>query len=275
MAFSLQGNLHAMRLWALSRGGAGFVTPYLDGGFKCAALYIPGGPPAPPLSRRSLEVADLDRLPPTLIAPGGLPATAAAWADAFDGFGPDAMATLQRCLRDEIPSPSLKLALATLRLSAWDPEVFSKFRDVIIERAPSATDRLQADIYRDVCKVYERFFPLTPDRDVAFDCGRVCMGLRRYAEAIALFLASLRQTGEHHVTVYNIGICLFHTETLAPARSCFLRSLELNAAYKDAASWLQRTELKLDLEAAKVAKVGGGGGGGGGHSHGGTECAGH
>lgn len=252
-------------------------------------MYVPNNKAKAPLSQRELAEADLERLPLSLLAPGNIPFTAGAWADSFDGFGPDALATLQRCLRDEIQAPSLKLALSTLRLAAWDPEVFSKFRDVIIERAPSATDRLQSDIYRDVCKVYERFFPLTSDRDVAFDCGRVCMGLRRYAEAIALFLASLRQTGEHHVTVYNIGICLFHTEKLIVARNCFLRSLELNGAYKDAASWLQRTDVKLAAEAEILAaktgvttqtstrldgylpleKRGGG------HSHGGQECAGH
>jgi len=163
----------------------------------------------------------------------------------MDAFGPDAFATLQRAIRDEVPDPTLRLALATLRLSAWDADVFAKFRDVIIDRTPAAPDRLQADIYRDVARVYERFFPLTPERDVAFDCARVCMGLRRYAEAIALFLASMRLAGEHHVTIYNIGICCFHTERFAAARAAFLRSLALNAAYKDAALWLARAEAKL------------------------------
>ena len=248
---SLMGNLDALRLWALSRGGAGLVTPYLDGEFKCALLYVPSKTRTPaPLNSRALQEAALMRLPTELLAPGGIRETAAAWADAFDGFGPDSFATLQRCLRDEIASPSLKLALSTLRLAAWDPEVFVKFRDVIITLAPSAPERLQADIYRDVTKVYERFYPLSSDCDVSFDCGRILMGLRQYAEAVSLFLASLRQTGEHHVTVYNIGICLFHVKRYRTARAAFQRSIELNGAYRDAASWLTRVEQQIAALAA-------------------------
>jgi hypothetical protein len=45
-----------------------------------------------------------------------LPETRLAFADQFDSFGPENFASLQRCIKDETPNPSLKHALSLLRL---------------------------------------------------------------------------------------------------------------------------------------------------------------
>ena len=37
---------------------------------------------------------------------------------------------LQRCIKDETPTPSLKLALSVIRMAAWDSDVFFKFKQV-------------------------------------------------------------------------------------------------------------------------------------------------
>jgi Tfp pilus assembly protein PilF len=68
------------------------------------------------------------------------------------------------------------------------------------------------------------------------------MGLRRYAEAIALFLASMRQCGEHHVTVHNCGICLFHLARFGAAAEAFKKALKITPTYAEASHWLARAE---------------------------------
>ena len=107
---------------------------------------------------------------------------------------------LQRCARDESKgdAASLKLALAVLRLSSWDADVFLKFKANIIDRSPAVSDRLAADMARDVAAVASRYYPLQTSKDVSFELGRVSMGLKRYADALKLFSASQRQCGEHH-----------------------------------------------------------------------------
>ena len=125
----------------------------------------------------------------------------------------------------------------------------------VVDRAPAASERLQADIYRDVRRVYERYFPLQAAKDVAFELGRVCMGLRRYLEAVQLFAASQRQCGEHHITCYNMGICLFHMAEMRGALACFDRSLHLKPDYIDAASWRSRALERLGAAEAAAAAV--------------------
>ena len=251
-SFSLMANLHAARLLALAWGGLSLHTPYLDG-FTCAALLRrrSGGAPPPPPTAQALAAADGELLPPWALAEA--PGLCGAWAEAMDGFGPDGFAVLQRRMTEEIKRPTLKTALAALRLACWDADVFTNLRQAIIDGAPSAGERQAADIYRDVCRVYERYFPLQPAKDVAFDCARVCMGLRRYPEAIHLFLASTRQCGEHHVTAHNGGICLFHLGRYGAARDCFKKALALSPKYTDAAAWLKRAEEQLTALAAAAA----------------------
>jgi len=257
-SFSFMANLHAARLFALHSGGFSLSTPFLEG-FKCAGVVMwgrgqtpPGAPPPASTPAALTALCSGELLPGWLLA--ALPNLAMAWNDAMDGFGPDAFNTLQRRIVEEAKTsaegrPSLKTALATLRLACWDPDVFVKLKGSIIDGAPGASERAQHDIYRDVCRVYERYYPLRPASDVAFECGRVCMGLRRYPEAISLFLSSMRHCGEHHVTVHNCGICLFHLERFEAAAEAFAKALKLSPSYAEASHWLQRSQDKCKAKA--------------------------
>lgn len=158
----------------------------------------PDTTPSSCLSVASVLSANDVTLPPAALA--ACPDTLFAWADSMDTFGPDNFSTLQRCVKDETPNPSLKLACAVLRMSCWDADVFFKFKQTLIDRSTSASDKQQADLLRDVFEVAARYFPLQASKDVSFELGRICMGLQRYPQAIALFDASQRQCGEHHVS---------------------------------------------------------------------------
>lgn len=285
-------NFHAVRLWALGSGGFGLHTPSLDG-FKVSAFILDA--PAAAAAIRSgaaprvdtvdgLEEAADVALPAWALGP--YRRTLLAWAHAMEGFGPDDFATLQRCARDEIQDAAMTLPLAQsiIRMSRYDSDVFCKVSRTIIDGAPSAPPTTQSDIYRDVCRIYERFFPIQKSKDVAFDLGRVCMGLKRYAEAVQLFLASARHTGDHHVTSYNTGVCLYHLGQFEQSHACLLHTLELNPSYSDAAVWEGKARARLQTEAliaagrrpaaAAAAQVShrAAPSSAHGHAHGGVEC---
>jgi tetratricopeptide (TPR) repeat protein len=166
----------------------------------------------------------------------------------MDTFGPENFLTLQRHVAEEVKEPTLRLAQSIVRLSNWDPDVFFKFGRIFIEHVPTSNERVQVDVYRDVRRIYSRYFPLQQAKDVAFDLGRVCMGMRKYKEAAALFLASQRQCGEHHVSIYNVGICLFHLGQMKAALACFDRTLAMAKDYTVAVDWKKRCEAKLAEE---------------------------
>ena len=274
-SFSFMANFHALRMYTLARGGFALSTPAREG-FKVGAFFIglgggaplPGGLPVhspsevdgpPPVNSDLgwLAAADDAGVPQSALS--AFPTTLLSWADNMDGFGPDAASTLQRCGREEVPIPSLPLALAMLRSCAWEGDVFFKFRAAFIDGVPTVSDRLAQDISGDVAAVAARLYPLSPDKDVSFDLARVCMGLKDYNRAIALFGDSLRLAGDHETTRYNQGICWWFLGDLAKARASFLESLALKPSYSDAQLWLSRAEAALVGKEEPV--VGGGGGG--------------
>lgn len=213
--------------------------------------------------------------------------------DEMEGFGPENFSSLQRCLKvrtplppfmrttsllrgrlmsprscaqDETPSPSLKTSISIVRLSGDDPDVFYKFKQVFIDKAPYASEKQQHDVALDMENVYKNYYPLQQSKDVPFEIGRVFMGLKRYARAVTFFDLSQRYCGEHHVSWcarqracpsaasrlrftpnsprYNTGICRFYTEEYDEAVACFRRALEMRPAYHDARMWLARVESK-------------------------------
>jgi hypothetical protein len=278
-SFSFTVNFNAVRLFTLAHGGFSLNTSYLAG-FKVCAFVTDAPLVDTPIRGDALAAAAATILPPAALE--RYPRLCHAWADVMDTFGPDTFVALQRAAKDEVPDPSLRTAQAVVRLSNWDPDVFFKFKNTFITRAPAAPPRVQADLYRDVRRVYERYYPLNAARDMAFELGRVCMAVRRYPEAVALFMASARQAGPHHVTAYNIGISLFHMRQFHASIAALDRALVLDPKYGDAAAWRARAVEEATRAAggaggaaaggaggAAAAEDGGGDGGGGGGRGGG------
>ena len=103
-SFSFMVNFHAVKVYVTNRGGFSLHTPYQDG-FKCSAFLVGFGEEE-------------------------LPELRYAWADCMETFGPDNFSTLQRCIKDETPNPSAKLAISVIRMSNYDSDVFFKFKQV-------------------------------------------------------------------------------------------------------------------------------------------------
>lgn len=162
----------------------------------------------------------------------------------FNSFTPEDFATLQRGIKEESPAgaPSLKHALALLRLSQHDSEVFLKFKQVFIDKSvvPQCPENQAKDLRFDVERVYAGFFPLQLSHDVNFELARICMGMRDHASAIEFFNQSNKIAGEHHVTWHNLGICFFFLNDHTASTNAFTRALSMNPNYSESANWLSK-----------------------------------
>jgi hypothetical protein len=84
-SFSLMVNLHSVSRYFDKLGGSAMHTPGLEG-FKCAAVYLGGDICHQAQSRW-------------------------AFKEGIQDFGPESFSTLQRCVKDECPNPSLKVCV--------------------------------------------------------------------------------------------------------------------------------------------------------------------
>ena len=86
-----------------------------------------------PVASVSRALAPVSPPPSTATAVStGSPFPHARWGfrDGIESFTPEDYSTLQRCVKEEAPNPSLKHLLALLRLGNHDSEVFYKFKQV-------------------------------------------------------------------------------------------------------------------------------------------------
>jgi hypothetical protein len=54
--------------------------------------------------------------------------------NAVEQFGPNDFFVMQKCMKEDAPNPTLKSVVALLKLGDWDPDVFYKFRDTILNQ---------------------------------------------------------------------------------------------------------------------------------------------
>ena len=215
-SFSFMSNFHACKIHIEQGLESAFslLTSHLQG-FKCCAMVVGSAKEA----HRGLRLQ---------------------WHSLMEAYNPEDFSSFQRCVKEEVKTPSLKTALCTTRLAHWDPDVFIKFKSVWIDKTPFASEKEKADVYHDAMQVWNCHYQLDPSIDVAFELGRVMMGLRKYNEAIQFFEESTTQCGEHHVTSYNIGICQSYINQVEPSIAAFKRSLAMKPTYADAQKWLAK-----------------------------------
>ncbi|CAM9524809.1 unnamed protein product [Sphacelaria rigidula] len=103
-SFSCMVNFRLLHLMCEAEGGSVIHSQHLDG-FKCSAMAF------------GLE-------------PKALPQFRMAFKESTSCFSPNGFSSLQRLLKDESRGLSLRSALALLRLSQHDPDVFYKFKQV-------------------------------------------------------------------------------------------------------------------------------------------------
>ena len=100
--------------------------------------------------------------------------------DSIEQFGPNDFFVLQKSLKEDCNNPPLRTVIALLKLSDWDPDVFFKFRDVILNQAPSCGQLLRNDLVRGIPRVWKNYYLMDMEKDIAFEVGRFYYGIRDY-----------------------------------------------------------------------------------------------
>ena len=212
-SFSMMVNFHALALHVRRKGGLSLQTSSRTGLLKFCAL-VSGG------------------------APEAFPETSFAFQEAVEQFSPSDYFGLLIALRDALPNPPLELLLPLLRLSDWDLQIVIYFAAGMVEGAGSAQDPLRLDLRRALERVAEHIYPM--GRDVTFELGRIYSALSMPKLALHHYLESLRLFGDHHATLFNIGLCHYRLQQPQEALGWIERSLAKKPDFGSAREWRNR-----------------------------------
>mmetsp|Transcript_19490 Transcript_19490/g.57976 ORF Transcript_19490/g.57976 Transcript_19490/m.57976 type:complete len:424 (+) Transcript_19490:724-1995(+) len=251
-SFSVMVNYHAIGLYCTSRSGFVLHDPQEEASLKVSAFvfaedtmmhnvrHVQGENilASTPYGSVSWTGNEVERL--SAVRSLAFPHLCRAFHDAIILFGPNDFFLMQKSLKEDAPRPSLKAVVALLKLSQWDPDVFYKFRDVILQQVPTCTVKLRNDLCRNLPRMWGQHFLLDMEKDVAFEVGRLYYGLRLYEDAIKFYWTSISRSGEHHVTFHNMGLCYYSLAQIDAAMENFNRALWLKHDYPKAKAWQQK-----------------------------------
>ena len=220
-SFSLSVNFHAIGQYFRQRGGVAWHTVPRETSLAISAFMGRG------------QTADY-------------PTAQHAFNEYIEAFGPIDFFSLQDYPINPDTPPPLPHLLALLRLSHYDPYYFYTLSNAIAEQLEDGlTNRLEADFIRTLERVWDNHYPMGESRDVAFEIGRHFYKLQRHSRARTFYEESLRFYGEHHITYYNLGLCLYKLGLRPEALTAFQKALELDESYSPARSWRVRVEGEL------------------------------
>ncbi|GMI62452.1 hypothetical protein ScalyP_jg792 [Parmales sp. scaly parma] len=247
-SFSVMVNYHAVGAYFTSRGGFALHNPQEEASLKVSAFVLTGRDNVGAgegkegiFNMEGLKRLDEERL-------RKFPILHQAFTDNVDSFGPNDFFVMQKCLKEDAPTPTLKSVVALLKLGDWDPDVFYKFRDTILNQIGSSGYKLKNDLLRGVPRVWKNYYLLDREKDVAFEIGRFYYGIRQYADAVKYYTVSSDTIGQHHVTFHNMGLCYYSMGQPERSIHYFEQAIGLNDKYEKAVSWL--TKVKLEIETA-------------------------
>ena len=235
-SFSLMVNYHAIGSWFTSRGGFALHNPQEEASLKvsCFVLTEPQGVNEFNDARgfKGSAVDDMD-----VLRAGKFPFLCSAFQECVDSFGPNDFFVMQKTMKEDYPNPPLRSVVSLLKLGDWDPDVFFKFRDLILNQAPTCGQKLKNDLSRGVRRVWENYYAMDSDKDIAFEIGRYYYGIHEYERALHFYSISTSTIGEHHVTYHNQGLCNYSLNRPLIALENFKKAMKMNASYEKARNW--------------------------------------
>lgn len=244
-SFSLMVNYHAIGAWFTSKGGFALHNPQEEASLKVSTFVLS------PENTFDDKVLDEDYMGESLLKlditrSSNFPHLKQAFHDWVDQFGPNDFFVMQKSLKEDLVNPPLRTVVSMLKLGDWDPDVFFKFRDTILTHAPTCGTKLRNDLCRGIPRVWENYYILDTEKDIAFEIGRFYYGIRNYENALSFYKESTSSVGEHHVTYHNQGLCYYSLKNLPIALEMFKKALAMCPEYEKARNWIEKVTHDLD-----------------------------
>lgn len=126
--------------------------------------------------------------------------------------------------------------VAYLRLSSWDANIFQGCLSTLTVRASSLPDDEKRELFTAIEQVWDMYYPIGEEQDLAFDVGLLLYEMAYYTQALDYFERSLRLYGPNPGTSLNRSLCYYNLSQFDAALLCVDDSLVLRPDFEIAQS---------------------------------------
>jgi len=199
-SISLTVNFHAMELYFMGLGGKAIHSLYEHENVT-TSLFL--------LSQNSHDFTE----------------TEMACQEMMESIGPDDFYVLKKSIVPFHKSLTTKELLTFLRYTLWDARTFLEFYNTLLERIAAEEDFPKDEMIAAIHKVWEYYFPIGEEGDLASCLGSLLAYFGKDREAINFFQSSLEFYGEDAGTNYEIALCYYSLQELDKAMEYVDKSL--------------------------------------------------
>ncbi|MBM0745610.1 SAM-dependent methyltransferase (plasmid) [Phormidium sp. CLA17] len=193
--FSLMVNYHAIGQYVIYQGGQALHTPHHHTSLNISAFLL-GNPPTNYAETRH------------------------AYQDAIINHSPDDFFSLKRAIEPNCDRLTLQQAIAYIRLSGWDANIFLACLPTLLAHAKSASDTQCQELIQLIHNVWDTYYPISEAQDLAFQLGKLLIDLQDYRTASKYFQQSLKLQGLQPKTLHYLSQCYHHLGETEAALYC-------------------------------------------------------
>lgn len=205
-AFSLPLNGHALG-WHTERRGGEALHPASGHGSLDVSAFVMG-------------------------LPGELGAeTRAVYVTEVDEGSPDDFYCLREALSRDASGISLEELLATLRMSASDPDTLRALLPDAVRLVESAPEESYPELHRALDLIWANHFAIPDGYDVAFDIASLLYGMAHWEDALDYLDRSEAEFGPHASISHNRGMCCWHLNRLPAAAEAMEKTLAADPSF--------------------------------------------
>jgi len=159
--------------------------------------------------------------------------TAMAYREIIESIGPDDFYIIKKAVVPLNKSLTTKELLTFLRYTVWDARTFLEFYNTLLERIADEEDFPKDELIAVIHKVWEHYFPIGEEGDLA-SCLASLLGYLGFdSDAIKLFKSSIEFYGEDAAINYEIALCYYNLQELEQAMEYIGKSLLLDPDFEE------------------------------------------
>jgi len=159
--------------------------------------------------------------------------TKMTYKDIIEGVGPDDFYLIKKAVIPASESFDTKQLLAFIRYTVWDSKTFLDCYNIFLERIDTEENFPIEELVEVVNKVWENYFPIGEQDDLAYYIGALLSALGYYDDALHFFKVSYEFYGASAEIYYKIALCYFNMRQLDKATEYTEKSLALDPVFKE------------------------------------------
>jgi SAM-dependent MidA family methyltransferase len=165
--------------------------------------------------------------------------TELAYASEIEFFGPDDYFSIKKNIEKQIGELSARDLFAYIRLSNYDARLFYQFIPRFYELIPHLTVNQRFTFLQTVAKVWDCYYPIKEDDDLASSIGTLLFNLMFYKEALGFFSLSEQLYGSKERTTFNMALCHIQLGDIETSKSLLQDLLSISKNNKEVSDLLR------------------------------------